>query len=225
MQAVQFKYGIVSEWKPGYAKVVFAEDDNLVTDWWAIVSPTSLKDKSSSPLNVNEHVVCLCDERMEEGVVLGAIHNETDTPVASADANTFIKKFEDGTVLKYNKSSHELTADVKGKVTVTAEDDINATSDANIKAKATVKATIEAPAIELKGNVTVLGTLAAGTISATGSHGDGKITSAANIETTGDVKAANVEATTEVKAGLIPLSSHKHTGVQTGGSTTGTPTP
>ncbi len=46
--------------KPGFAKVYFEGDDKIVTDWWPVLQRTSLKDKESWPLNVNEHVVCLC---------------------------------------------------------------------------------------------------------------------------------------------------------------------
>jgi hypothetical protein len=42
---------------------------------------------------------------------------------------------------------------------------------------------------------------------------------------TGDVHVTgNITATQEITAGTIPLSTHKHTGVQTGGGTTGGPT-
>jgi phage baseplate assembly protein V len=222
------KVGLVNEYKPGYAKVYF-EDDDIVTDWWQIRYNTSAKDKESYPLAVNEQVICLCDDHLEDGVILGALPNETDTPDSGAGAGKFRKVFEDGTVLEYNKTTHELTADVKGKVTVTADNDISATSSTNVKAKATIKATIEAPAIELKGNVTVLGTLAAGAISAAPIPGTtgatGKITADADIETTGKVTAANVEVSGDVKAGTVQLKTHVHAGVTTGPGSTAAPTP
>lgn len=215
-----FKIGIISDAKPGFARVFF-EADNIVSDWWPVISKTSLKDKESWPLNVQEHVVCLCDYRMEEGVILGCIASEADPVDAGAGTGKFRTVFEDGTVIEYDKDAHKLTADVKGNVNVTASDDIEATSTTNIKATATIKATIQAPDIQLVGNVTVTGVISAGGISAAPMAGvsgaDGKITAAADIETTGDVKAA------DVKAGTISLLTHKHTGVQTGGGVSGPP--
>lgn len=46
-----------------------------------------------------------------------------------------------------------------------------------------------------------------------------------DVAVSGDVDATNVTATTEVTAGIIPLTTHKHTGVTTGGGTSGTPVP
>lgn len=205
----QIKYGIVSEAKPGYAKVYFQEDD-IVSDWWPVLVRTSLKDKESWPLNVKEHVACICDDRMEEGLIMGAIYSAPEPPDENAGPGKFRKLFEDGTYLEYDKGTHKLTADVAGDVDITASQ--------TVKAKATIQATIEAPDIHLKGNVTVVGVLAAGSISAAPAAGvpgaDGKITTTGDIETSGDVKA-----------GGVSLKTHKHTGVTTGGGISGTPTP
>ncbi|MBV7529042.1 phage baseplate assembly protein V [Chitinophaga sp. sic0106] len=215
------KYGVVSDVKPGFAKVYFAEDD-FVTDWWPVIAVTTLKDKSSWPLNVQEHVVCMCDEHCDVGVILGCIHSEVDPVDAGAAPGKFRKVFEDGTVIEYDKQAHLLTADVKGSVNVVSTQEIVATSQTTLKAKALVRASIEAPDIQLKGNVTVVGQLTAAGISAApmaGVPGTGKITAQADIETTGEIKAA------DVKAGAISLLSHKHSGVQTGTGSSGTPIP
>src|SRR4051812_20817396 len=108
------KFGIISEVKPGYAKVYFQEDD-FVTDWWPVLVATSLKDFESWPLNTKEHVACICGERCEEGVILGAIHSKPDPPDSGAGPGKFRKLFEDGTLLEYDKVAHKLTVDVKGQ--------------------------------------------------------------------------------------------------------------
>lgn len=64
--------------------------------------------------------------------------------------------------------------------------------------------TIQAPTITLQGNVHTTGTL----------QQDGAVTANSTITATGEVKGKG-----------IPLSTHKHTGVQTGGGTSGPPTP
>ena len=216
-----FKYGIVSEVKPGFAKVYFQDDDGIVTDWWPVLQKTSLKDKESWPLNVKEHVVCLCDERLEEGVVLGAIYSDADKPDAGAGAGKFRKVFEDGTTIEYDKNNHKLTADIKGDVDIKAALSIVAEATTTLTAKATVSATVEAPVITLKGNVTVVGVISAGGLSLApvpgASGADGKVSG--NIETSGDIIAGG-----EVKAGTVSLSTHVHTSAAPG-SPTSPPTP
>jgi phage baseplate assembly protein V len=199
MMHLPFKYGIVSDSKPGYAKVFFQEDD-LVTDWWPVLVRTSLKDKESWPLNAQEHVVCLCDHRLEEGVVLGAIHNDEDTPDPGAAPGKFRQVFEDGTTLEYDKGSHELKAMVVGKATVTA----------------TIKASITAPEIDVIGNLSITGNLAfSGTMSG-GAGGaiqfDGSKLTVPALESSGDVKS-----------GTVSLSAHTHSGVTTGAGSSGPP--
>lgn len=216
----QLKFGTISYAEPGRAKVYF-EEDNIPSPLWPVLSRTSLKDKESWVLNVNEHVVCLCDERCEEGVILGCIANKADTVEAGAGVGKFRKVFEDGTVIEYDKNESKLTADVKGSVKIIATGDIEADSSLNIKATALVMASIQAPQIELKGNVTVVGLITAAGLSVSAMVGvpgsTGKIVSTADIETTGEIKAA------DLKAGTVSLLSHVHSGVQTGAGTSGPP--
>lgn len=214
------KFGVVSEFKPGFAKVYFA-DNEIVTGWWPVLVKTSLKDFESWPLNVNEHVACLCGERCEEGVILGSIHSNPEPPDSGAAPGKFRKLFEDGTLLEYDKSAHKLTANVNGEVDVIATSDINATSQTNIKAKATILASIEAPEIILKGAVTVEGVITAGGLAlvpmpSVASTPDGKVQGDINL--TGTLKADS-----DVKVGTVSLKTHIHSGVQTGGGTSGLP--
>lgn len=116
---MNLKFGIVSDTRPGYAKVYFEEDD-IVTDWWPVILATTLKDKVSYPLNVNEHVACVSDFHLEEGVILGAIHNDQDTPDAGAGPGKFRKVFEDGTTLEYDKAAHKFTGTIVGTAQITA---------------------------------------------------------------------------------------------------------
>ncbi|WP_153799080.1 phage baseplate assembly protein V [Foetidibacter luteolus] len=219
------KYGLVSEVKPGFAKVSFIEDE-FVTDWMPVIVRKTKTDKESWQLEINEHVVCLMLHDCDEGVILGAIVNDEDTPDPGEGAGKFRKLFSDGTFIKYDKAAHELTVDVKGdlKAVTTGKVEIRAGGKADVQAAGDItaqtptKATIQAPVINLTGNVVVSGSLQAAAISAIASGGfDGKITSNANIETTGEIKGA------DIKAGAISLLTHKHGGVQTGAGLTGTP--
>jgi len=217
MNHCNWKYGIVSDnTRIGYAKVYFEEDD-IVSDWWPIMNRFTKVDKENWPLAIQEHVVCLCDERIEDGVILGAIVSDVDTPDPSAAAGKFRTLFADGTSIEYDKTAHKLTATVNGKVIVNATSDIDATSQTNINATASIQATIQAPAIQLNGNVVVAGTLSAGSLAlapVSGNAGaDGKVHG--DIELTG-----TLTADTDVKTGTISLKNHKHTAPSGGGLTT-----
>jgi len=202
------KFGVISEVKKGFVRVAF-EDDDIVSNWLPVMVRKSLTDKESWPYEIQEHVFCMMDENCEYGIVQGAVYNDVDTPDAGEAAGIFRKKFSDGTILQYDKGTHEFKADIKGKAKIIATDDIEATSSTNIKAVATVKATVQAPAIELTGNVVVSGSLSAASIVITGG---GSMSSTGDISTTGDVLA-----------GGKSLKTHIHGGVQTGLGNTGMP--
>jgi phage baseplate assembly protein V len=204
----EFKYGIVSEVKPGYAKVSF-EENEIVTDWLPVLVRKSKSDKESWQLEIKEHVVCLMDPYCNEGVILGAIPNETDTPDPGEAAGKFRKKFSDGTVIEYDKGAHKLFVDVKGSLEAKTTGAAKIDAATQLDAKAGVKAIVTAPIIELTGNVVVSGTLSCGAITVTGGAG---VSMTGDLSTTGDVLA-----------GGKSLKTHVHTGVQTGPGVSGPP--
>jgi phage baseplate assembly protein V len=208
------RFGNVTEVDPakGYARVTFT-DDGIVSDWLQFITLGAVKDNFSHTFSINEQVACLMDENSEEGVILGAIFNEKTSPIDGGDG-IFRVKFDDDSVIEYNRNSHEYKLDIKGKINITAQSEINVNAvNANITATAIAK--IQAPAIELTGAVAISGGLTVGgTISA---PGGGAISG--NLEVTGQLKGATVTN------GTISLGTHKHTGVTTGGGTSGTPIP
>lgn len=204
----EMKFGIVSDIKPGFAKVSFAED-GIVSGWLHVCVRKSLTDKDSWTLEVNEHVVCMVDDNCEIGVVLSAIYNDVDQPASVVGAGIFNKTFSDGTAITYNKNTHELKASVVGSAKITAT--------TTIEADALVMATIQAPAIKLIGAVMVQGVITAGGLSITPMAGvpnaDGLVH--------GDIKVTGtVTGQTDVVSGAISLKMHKHGGVQPGGGLT-----
>lgn len=244
-----YKTGIISEVKTGYAKVFFEEED-LVTDWWPVTRLVTLKDKISYPLNINEHVACICDELCEKGVVIGAIHNDKDAVDTGAGAGKFRMKFEDGTVLMYNKNASELRLTVKGKVIIEADDDVTVTTDTKAIITAGTDAEITAAGkvkVTATGNVEVV---SSANVEATATT-QAKITAplvtiTGNLVITGNISfggtlagpagsglafsgdtmnVKKINATDEVKEGTIVLGSHTHSGVDTGGGVSGPPVP
>jgi phage baseplate assembly protein V len=164
------RYGLVSQFSPSTmkAKVKFGDDD-IVTDWLPIIKQRTSGDQSFDCLVINEQVACIMDENLETGVILGAIYSTADTPPEEAGEKIWGRKFEDGTILKYDQSSHKLTVKLVGS----------------------------GAKMEIEGDVEVTG----------------KITASGNIET----------STGDVKAGTVALKLHTHTGVTTGGGSSGPP--
>lgn len=216
----QLTYGIVSDVKPGHVKVYF-DDDEIPTDWLPVLVRKSKTEKESWQLEVQEHVVCLMDEYCNTGVCLGAIFNEEDTPDPGEAKGMFRKIFSDGTLIQYDKNNHELTVDVKGNLTgkITGNAVIEAVQ--SLKVKAAIKVSLEAPVIELEGNVKISGTaiitgsLQAASISTTGG---GTIVSTGNMQIAG-----SIQATGDIVGRGKSLTMHVHGGVQTGGDVTTPP--
>lgn len=199
------RFGNITEVDPakGFARVTFT-DDGIVSDWLQFLTLGAIKDNFSHTFSINEQVACLMDENSEEGVILGAIFNDKTPPINGGDG-IFRMKFDDNSVIEYDRNSHECTLDVKGKINIISQLDTEITS--------LVKVKIQAPAIELVGAVAVTGGLTvSGTITAPGGapiSGD--------IKVTGDVQAGT-------GLGLVSLKTHRHT-TTTNGNPTSTPIP
>lgn len=103
----QIKYGRISETGiKGLCKVNF-EEDELVSDWLPQVFTKTKEDKEISPFDNGEYVVCLMDERCEQGAILGAIYTESDTAPSEANLEKWIKKYKDGSIESYDRTAHE----------------------------------------------------------------------------------------------------------------------
>ena len=202
------RFGNITEVQPesGYARVTFT-DDGIVSDWLQVVTLGAIKDKFSCTLSINEQVACLMDEHSEEGVILGALFNEKSKPNGCGNG-IFRVKFDDDSVIEYNRNSHEYNLNIKGKVNITAESEANINA-ANANIVATAEAKIQAPVIQLTGAVAVSGALTVG----------GTITAPGGGAISGDLKA-----TGDIQAGTVSLKTHRHT-TTTNGSPTSRPVP
>jgi phage baseplate assembly protein V len=103
------RYGNISQINAskGLARVHF-DDVDIVSGWLPIIVPRTNTDKQVDPMEEGEHVACLMDSRDENGVILGAIYSTQDIPPTDAGADTFIRKFADGTIIKYDRgATHE----------------------------------------------------------------------------------------------------------------------
>jgi phage baseplate assembly protein V len=220
-------FGIITEVYPekGLARVKF-EDHDIVSKPLPIVVAKTKRDKFSFPFDTNEHVCCLMDDDLEYGVIVGAIYNQSELP-AITDADKVGVAFDGGLTVSYDRSEKTLkisgTGDVK--VDVTGNVDLKASVKAKVTAPlveiiAATKVTITSPIVEMSGLLNVTGVVAcAGITASAGAGGAGDVTIAGNLNVTGDVETV----AGDVKAGSIHLKTHIHPGVTAGGASTGAP--
>jgi phage baseplate assembly protein V len=196
------RYGHITELDAtkGMAKVMF-DEDNIVSDWLQIVVRNSISNKSESWFDVNEFVCVMMDKHDEEGVILGAVYHEGNTPPIG-DKDTVGVTFPDGTVIKYNRSDSKFTIECVGEVNVSC-------TKANVTASDSVN--MDTPSAQFTGDVSVQGTL-----SASG------LTSSGDVEASGDIKAdGSMKALGQVEALsgtplVVHLSTHNHPTAPTG---------
>lgn len=208
-----FAFGIVTavDAGRGWARASLPEYDNLETAFLPVLQRRTHRDKALDLPDVGEQVALLLDLRGEDGVILGAIWSEVD-PVPQTDgADVDVRRYADGTVLRYDRTAHRLTADVQGEIVAacTGKADVTAEGPARVESKAAL--TLAAPTITMRG-----------ALSMRSYEGDGPTT--AEIDGPLTVKRGDVTVPdNDVKAGDVSLKEHRHGGVDTGGGTSGPP--
>ncbi|MEX2155121.1 MAG: phage baseplate assembly protein V [Gemmatimonadaceae bacterium] len=123
-----FKVGRVIERDAATARVrvVFPDYDDLPSWWLPVLHQKTLLDQTYWIPDIDEHVICLVDQRAEAGVVIGAIYSAlTPPPIASLEKR-FVK-FSDGTEVEYDRATHTL------RIALVADDaDIEVVTTGNI---------------------------------------------------------------------------------------------
>lgn len=102
------KFGVITniDETKAKARVKFAEDD-LLSYWLPVLQTKTFKDKYYVLPDINEQVVCLMDENIEDGVILGSVYSDIDiAPVFSKDKAKII--FSDSTEIEYDRIEHTL---------------------------------------------------------------------------------------------------------------------
>jgi len=103
----------------------------------------------------------------ELGIVEGSVYDSSvKSPVQDNLDNLHIT-FDDGTTLTFDPSNSTLTLDskgpinlkTKGPIKLESEGDVEVDTQANLNAKSSGKAIVEAPNVELKSNVEIKGNL------------------------------------------------------------------
>lgn len=146
------RFGVITQIDESKALVraQFTDMDGVLSYWLSVLKQKTLKDKQYWMPDIGEHVACLIDENGEEGVVLGAIYSDADTvPVSSKDK--YHVKFNDGTVIEYDRAAHKLYADIKGDIDVKATGRCDIDCQSQIYVKSATNITIQAPSLNMKG--------------------------------------------------------------------------
>ncbi|WP_288760510.1 phage baseplate assembly protein V [uncultured Veillonella sp.] len=96
------------------------DKDDKVTAPLQIIEKNSLNTKHQHPYDTGEQVWILFDpssSNLNEGIVLGAVYSEVDTPPTSSKTVEIVV-FSDGTVVSMDTSSSTLTVNCPGTVNI-----------------------------------------------------------------------------------------------------------
>ncbi len=113
-------------------RVTFDDDDGVTSADLPVIVPNTLKNADYRLPDIGEDALCIfLSTGKEQGFVLGSFYSgEVKPPADSQDVRRV--RFDDGTVLEYDRSAHKLTADVKGDVAVTATGKVEITANGDI---------------------------------------------------------------------------------------------
>ncbi len=141
------RVGVVVDVYPqrGSVRVEFKDQDNLVSHELKVLHRKTHKDKDLWMVDVGEEVLCIfLPNAVEVGFVLGAIYSQQDKVPTDSQDKKFIK-FEDGTVLEYDRKKHLMRCNIKGDCLITASSiRINAKSGISINGDLDVDGNIHA---------------------------------------------------------------------------------
>lgn len=92
-------------------RVRWPELDGVVSNWLDVPQAKSRDDKAVWLPDVDEYVLCLMDDRHEDGHVVGALYSETDrVPTQDPDVDHVTDR--DGAVREYNRREHRYVIDL-----------------------------------------------------------------------------------------------------------------
>ena len=115
-----FRVGKVSSVNPDNdtVRVVFPDKNNMVTAELPVLNRGSKVVKDYWLPDIGEQVLCLfLPNGNSQGFCVGSYFSDVDAPVVM-DANIRRQDFGDGTYIEYNRSTHELTINCVGNVTI-----------------------------------------------------------------------------------------------------------
>jgi phage baseplate assembly protein V len=189
------RIGVISEVDTETAKVK-VNTAGITTDWLPWLTSRAGADIAWWAPTVGEQVLLLSPfGELAFGVVFPALYSDAFPQNSNSEFITKVS-FLDGTIVEYDRENSTLTVNCVGDVLIESAHNV----------------TITAEAVTINGPLTVNGaTEIAGNLEVTG-----------DIQAGGEVSASSVTAPS-VEASGISLSTHVHSGVESGGSTTSPP--
>lgn len=106
------------------ARVAFSDKDDLVSGNLMIVNRGSMADKDYWMPDIDEQVLCLMlpnksGQGLNEGFIIGSFFSKEDKP-QERSAEVRAIKFGDGTVIKHDRSTGNLTINATGDISIVA---------------------------------------------------------------------------------------------------------
>lgn len=182
------------DYEKNIARVAFGA---VVTDYLPWLTRRAAGNLTYDSLEVDEQVFVITPPGQALGVIIGVLNqSKFAAPAKSPEIQKTV--YKDGSEIMYNRSTHKLTANIKGDVSVDATGDIQAEAGKNIYATAVdsidvtagTSASITATNIVLNGQTVINGSLSQGGGSNGGSASfNGSLHTTGNITTDSDVVA------------------------------------
>lgn len=171
------------------------------TDWLNWLTLRAGRVRFWSAPSVGEQVIVLSiDGDFTTGFVLPAVFSD-QYPAPSSSADAVRMEFPDGAVIEYEPETGELTATGMKTAVIQASETISANTKVVIVA-ATEKITLDTPTVECTNHL---------------------ITASLLVRNGGKMQGDITHTDGSFKSNGVVVHTHKHTGVQTGGGTTGGP--
>ncbi|WP_289171590.1 phage baseplate assembly protein V [uncultured Parasutterella sp.] len=146
------------------ARVVFDEDDSIVSDPLPIVIPNSIENRDFHLPDVGEDVLCLFGSAgLEDGFILGSIYaGEVVPPSSSADVR--MVEFADGSKFTFDRSASTFEIEIgstrikldRDSVNVEAPQRVSVTSDQAVDIEGAAVVNIKTPTLNLNVGGTIM---------------------------------------------------------------------
>ena len=155
------RIGKISSINPGNgtAQVTFEDRDGIVSGDLQIMAACTLGDKWYNMPTVGERVcVLMYPEAPSKGCILGSFYSDNRLPPIG-DKNKVYVKFEDDTLIEYDKEAHKLTIRIESggekSIDIIAESDVNVMTNGNAKVEAAKDIELAAENITITGKAAI----------------------------------------------------------------------
>ncbi len=135
-RGASLRFGTITESNTvGSARVQLHDGDGMVSYPVRTLHKRTLKDQDQCLPDLGEQVAVLfAGQGMEEGCVLGATYSRKDEAPGQDQPMQFYR-FEDGTVISYDRVNHKYFADIKGEADITVEKNVRILAKSDLEAK------------------------------------------------------------------------------------------